>query len=96
MVFPTGSIKGFLFSTLVAPRSNVRLPAEEITLADLREAFTEAPAPRSGPRPRKKKERVLEDELGDAFAARGLSTEILSVGLEELATVLEESLPAPA
>jgi methanogenic corrinoid protein MtbC1 len=32
----------------------------------------------------------------DAFAARGLSTEILSVGLEELATVLEESLPAPA
>jgi DNA-binding transcriptional ArsR family regulator len=42
----------------------------KITLADLREAFTEAPAPRSGPRKRKKKERILEDELGDALDAR--------------------------
>lgn len=32
----------------------------------------------------------------EAFAVRGLATEILSVGLEELETVLEESLPAAA
>ena len=38
VVFPTGSIKSFLFSTLAAPHVNVRLPAEEITLADLLKA----------------------------------------------------------
>lgn len=35
VVFPTKSTKALLFSTLAAPDSNVRLPAEEITLADL-------------------------------------------------------------
>ncbi len=35
VVFPSGSVKGFLFSTLPAPHLNVRLPAEEITLADI-------------------------------------------------------------
>jgi len=38
VVFPTGSLKGFLFSTVAAPRLNVRLPAEEITLADILKA----------------------------------------------------------
>jgi arylsulfatase A-like enzyme len=38
VVFPTGSVKSFLFSTLVAPHRNVRLPAEEITLADILQA----------------------------------------------------------
>lgn len=35
VVFPTGSLKGFLLNTLAAPHLNVRLPAEEITLADI-------------------------------------------------------------
>lgn len=35
VVFPTGSIKALLFSLLAAPETNVRLPAEEITLADV-------------------------------------------------------------
>ncbi|MCB1706807.1 MAG: sulfatase [Halioglobus sp.] len=35
VVFPTGSTKSLIFSTVAAPGSNVRLPAEEITLADL-------------------------------------------------------------
>lgn len=35
VVFPTESTKALLFSTLAAPDANVRLPAEEITLADL-------------------------------------------------------------
>jgi arylsulfatase A-like enzyme len=35
VVFPTGSLKGFLFSTMASPGANVRLPSEEITLADL-------------------------------------------------------------
>jgi len=35
VVFPTGSLKGFLFRTLAGPHLNVRLPAEEITLADI-------------------------------------------------------------
>ena len=35
VVSPTGSITSFLFSTLGPPHTNVRLPAEEITLADL-------------------------------------------------------------
>jgi arylsulfatase A-like enzyme len=38
VVFPSGSIKGFLFSAVAAPHTNVRLPAEEITLADLLKA----------------------------------------------------------
>jgi len=38
VVFPTGSLKHFLFSTIGAPRAHVRLPAEEITLADLLQA----------------------------------------------------------
>ncbi len=38
VVFPTGSLKGFLFNTLLLPHMNVRLPAEEITLADLLKA----------------------------------------------------------
>tara|TARA_R110000823_G_scaffold119998_9_gene244381 strand:+ start:1414 stop:2889 length:1476 start_codon:yes stop_codon:yes gene_type:complete len=35
VVFPSGSVKDFVFSKLIKPDSNVRLPAEEITLADL-------------------------------------------------------------
>lgn len=35
VVFPTGSAKGLFFNTVAAPRANVRLPSEEITLADL-------------------------------------------------------------
>ncbi|MGB1140755.1 MAG: sulfatase family protein [Halioglobus sp.] len=35
VVFPTGSTKALVFSILAAPGSNVRLPAEEITLADV-------------------------------------------------------------
>jgi len=35
VVFPTGSLKSFLLSTVAAPHLNVRLPAEEITLADI-------------------------------------------------------------
>jgi arylsulfatase A-like enzyme len=35
VVFPTGSAKGFVFNTLLTPKANVRLPAEEITLAEL-------------------------------------------------------------
>ncbi len=35
VVFPTGSIEALLFGTLAAPGRNTRLPAEEITLADL-------------------------------------------------------------
>ncbi len=42
----------------------------KITLADLREAFVEPAPAKTGPRKRRKKERFLEDELGDAFAAR--------------------------
>ena len=38
VVFPSGSTKGLLFSTVAAPGANVRLPAEEITLADLLQA----------------------------------------------------------
>jgi arylsulfatase A-like enzyme len=38
VVFPTGSLKALLFSTLAAPHANVRLPAEEITLADILKA----------------------------------------------------------
>lgn len=38
VVFPTGSVKGFIFQTLAAPDANARLPAEEITLADLLKA----------------------------------------------------------
>jgi hypothetical protein len=33
VVFPSGSLKGLLFNTLAAPELNIRLPAEEITLA---------------------------------------------------------------
>ncbi|MEZ5503539.1 MAG: sulfatase [Halioglobus sp.] len=35
VVFPTGSLKELVFSTLTAPAANTRLPSEEITLADL-------------------------------------------------------------
>lgn len=35
VVFPTGSGKAFVFSVLASPDSNVRIPAEEITLADV-------------------------------------------------------------
>jgi arylsulfatase A-like enzyme len=35
VVFPTGSAKEFFANILMAPDSNVRLPAEEITLADV-------------------------------------------------------------
>lgn len=35
VVFPTDSVKALVFSILAAPGSNVRLPAEEITLADI-------------------------------------------------------------
>ena len=35
VVFPSGGLKEFFFSALATPGSNVRLPAEEITLADL-------------------------------------------------------------
>jgi len=35
VVFPTGSLKGFAFSKVLQPKVNVRLPAEEITLANL-------------------------------------------------------------
>ncbi|MAT92034.1 MAG: arylsulfatase [Halioglobus sp.] len=35
VVFPSGSTKAFLFSTLGNPGGHVRLPAEEITLADV-------------------------------------------------------------
>lgn len=35
VVFPTGSIEGFLFNTLASSGRNVRIPSEEITLADL-------------------------------------------------------------
>jgi arylsulfatase A-like enzyme len=35
VVFPTGSAKAMLFHTVLGPGGNVRLPAEEITLADL-------------------------------------------------------------
>lgn len=39
----------------------------KITLGDLRDGFTEAP-PKKAPTKRRKKERILEDELGDAYA----------------------------
>ncbi|MDG2271792.1 MAG: sulfatase [Halioglobus sp.] len=35
VIFPTDTTKSFLFNTLLTPNTNVRLPAEEITLADL-------------------------------------------------------------
>ena len=35
VVFPTGGAEGFLFNTMLTPKANVRLPAEEITLAEL-------------------------------------------------------------
>lgn len=35
VVFPTGSTKEKIFSLMLLPDSNIRLPAEEITLADL-------------------------------------------------------------
>jgi arylsulfatase A-like enzyme len=35
VVFPSGSSKEFFLSVLAAPNANVRVPAEEITLADL-------------------------------------------------------------
>jgi arylsulfatase A-like enzyme len=38
VVFPTGSTKEKVFSLLLLPDSNIRLPAEEITLADLLKA----------------------------------------------------------
>ena len=38
VVFPTGSTKSFVFSTLAAPDAHVRLPSEEITMADLLKA----------------------------------------------------------
>lgn len=38
VVFPSGSLKGLLFNTLAAPELNTRLPAEEITLADILKA----------------------------------------------------------
>ena len=38
VVFPTGSTKGLLFRLLTRPGTNARLPAEEITLADLLKA----------------------------------------------------------
>jgi arylsulfatase A-like enzyme len=38
VVFPTGSTKGLLFRLLTRPGSHTRLPAEEITLADLLKA----------------------------------------------------------
>ncbi|MEZ5573527.1 MAG: sulfatase [Halioglobus sp.] len=38
VVFPTGSLKSFFFNTVSAPHAHVRLPAEEITLADLLKA----------------------------------------------------------
>ena len=40
----------------------------KITLADLRDGFTEKPK-RAAPK-RRKKERILEDELGDAYAEK--------------------------
>ncbi len=42
----------------------------KITLGDLRDAFAQAPEPKPAARKRRKKERLLEDELGDALAAR--------------------------
>jgi arylsulfatase A-like enzyme len=38
VVFPTGSAKEFVFSKILAPGNNQRLPAEEITLADVLKA----------------------------------------------------------
>ena len=38
VVFPTGSAKEFIFSKILAPGNNHRLPAEEITLADVLQA----------------------------------------------------------
>ncbi len=35
VVFPTGGAEKFLFNTMLTPKANVRLPAEEITLAEL-------------------------------------------------------------
>lgn len=35
VVFPTGSLKAALFSNVLSPESNQRLPAEEITMADV-------------------------------------------------------------
>ena len=35
VVFPSGSAEAFAFSTVANPKSHVRLPSEEITLADL-------------------------------------------------------------
>lgn len=43
----------------------------KITLGDLRDGFAERPAePETNGRKRRKKERILEDELGDAYAAK--------------------------
>ncbi len=38
VLFPSDSAKGFLFNILLTPNAHVRLPAEEITLADLLKA----------------------------------------------------------
>ncbi len=38
VVFPSGGAKAFLASTLLSPGTNVRLPAEEITLAEVLQA----------------------------------------------------------
>ncbi len=43
----------------------------KITLGDLRDGFAEPPPePETNGRKRRKKERILEDELGDAYAAK--------------------------
>jgi hypothetical protein len=43
----------------------------KITLGDLRDGFAERPPePEANGRKRRKKERILEDELGDAYAAK--------------------------
>lgn len=42
----------------------------KITLGDLRDGFTEKPAPAKKTTKRRKKERILEDELGDAYAEK--------------------------
>lgn len=44
----------------------------KITLGDLRDGFTEKP-PKKAPTKRRKKERILEDELGDAYAEKAES-----------------------
>jgi DNA-binding transcriptional ArsR family regulator len=71
-------------------RRGLWLQFAKITMGDLRRAFTEAPAGERADGPRKRKRRILEEELGDVETGERRSAEPTDGGLstEEVGRML--------